>query len=137
LLPNAKVTVHSNATGNEEVVTSNESGNFTLPNVQPGVYTLRIEAPGFQSVTMNDVHVDPSTGRRVDVNLKIGDTASSVTVEAGVNNVQTESSAVGQLVTQEQVRSIQLNGRNPLYLFADGARRGAQCIDGVVRLWPG
>lgn len=74
---------------------------------------------------MNDVHVDPSIGRRVDVNLKVGDTASSVTVEAGVNNVHTESSAVGQLVTQEQVRSIQMNGRNPLYL--------SQMEPGVVR----
>ena len=57
--------------------------------------------------------------------MKVGDTKTEVTVEAGVNTIQTESASVGQLVTQEQVKSIQLNGRNPLYL--------AQMEPGVVR----
>ena len=71
------------------------------------------------------MHVDPSIGRRVDIAMKVGDTKTEVTVEAGVNTIQTESASVGQLVTQEQVKSIQLNGRNPLYL--------AQMEPGVVR----
>ncbi len=87
-----------------------------------------MESAGFQSVTLNDVHVDPSIGRHVDVTLKVGDTSSTVTVEASANTVQTESAVVGQLVTQEQVRSIQLNGRNPMYL--------AQMEPGVVRNAP-
>lgn len=124
-LPNAKVTIKSVATGTETVVTSNDSGNFTVPNVRPGLYTVRVESTGFQSVTLNNVQVDPSIGKRVDISMKIGDTASSVTVEAASNTVQTESAVVGQLVTQEQVKSIQLNGRNPLYL--------SQLEPGVVR----
>ena len=125
VLTKAKVTVRNNATGAESVVTSNESGNFTLPNVQSGNYTVRVESAGFQTVTLNDVHVDPSIGRRIDVTMKVGESASNVTVEANANAVQTESAAVGQLVTQEQVKSIQLNGRNPLYL--------SQMEPGVVR----
>ena len=125
LMPNAKVTVHNNATNDERVVTTNESGNFTLPNMPPGAYTVRVESAGFQSVTLNDVRVDPSIGRHLDVSLKVGESSSNVTVEANANTVQTESAAVGQLVTQEQVKSIQLNGRNPLYL--------AQMEPGVVR----
>ena len=124
-IANAKVTVRNVATGSEMDITTNESGNFTLPNVPSGNYTVRIESPGFQSITLNDVRVDPSIGRRVDVNMKVGESTSTVTVEAGANNVQTESAAVGQLVTQEQVKSIQLNGRNPLYL--------SQMEPGVVR----
>ena len=116
VIPNAKVTIHNDATGSENVITTGESGNFNFPNVQTGNYTVRIEATGFSSVTLNSVRVDPSIGRRVDINMRPGETASVVTVEAGANGVQTESAVVGQLVTQEQVRSIQLNGRNPLYL---------------------
>ncbi len=127
-LPNAKVTVRSNATGQESNVTTNESGNFTVPNVRPGDYQVRVESTGFQTVTLNDVHVDPSIGRHVDIRLKVGSSDTSVTVEAAANTVQTESAVVGQLVTQEQVRSIQLNGRNPLYL--------AQLEPGVVRNAP-
>src|SRR5258708_32364457 len=57
--------------------------------------------------------------------MKVGDTSITITVEAGANVVQTESGAVGQLITQEQVKNIQLNGRIPLYL--------AQMEPGVVR----
>ncbi len=125
LLPNTKVVVTNNATRAERTAETNESGNFNLPDVQPGTYTLRVEHAGFQSETLNDVRVDPSIGRHVDITLRVGDTATSVTVEANANTVQTESAAVGQLVTQEQVKSIQLNGRNPLYL--------SQLEPGVVR----
>ena len=125
LITKAKVTVVNNATKAEQVVFSNESGNFTLPDIEPGNYTVRVERSGFQSLTLNDVRVDPSIGRRVDITLQVGDISSSVTVEANANAIQTESAVVGQLVTQEQVRSIQLNGRNPLYL--------SQLEPGVVR----
>lgn len=128
MVANAKVTVRDTATGAEQTVQTNGSGNYIVPNLTPGDYTLRVEATGFQAVTMTDVHVDAAIGRRADVTLRVGDAGTSVTVEAGVNAVQTESASVGQLVTQEQVKSIQLNGRNPLYL--------AQMEPGVVRNAP-
>ena len=128
VLPNAKVTIRSNATGAENVVTTNASGNYNVPNISSGDYSVRVESAGFQGETFNNVHVDPSIGKRVDVSLKVGNTSSVVTVEASANTVQTESAVVGQLVTQEQVKSIQLNGRNPLYL--------AQLEPGVVRNAP-
>ena len=135
-LPNAKVLVRNNDTHVERTTLSNESGSFSLTNLPPGNYTVRVEATNFQTTTLGDVHVDPSIGRRVDISMKVGQTTTEVTVEAGVNAIQTESAMVGQLVTQEQVKSIQLNGRNPLYL--------AQMEPGVVRsnsmaapwLWP-
>ncbi len=125
LLPNTRIVVTNNATKAERTAETNDSGNFNLPDVQPGTYTLRVEHAGFQSVTLNDVQVDPSIGRHVDISLKVGDAGTTVSVEANANAVQTESAVVGQLVTQEQVKSIQLNGRNPLYL--------AQLEPGVVR----
>ncbi len=128
LLPNAKVIVRNSANNANFVVTTNGSGNFTVPNVAPGKYSVRVEAPGFETTTLDNVEVDPAIGRRVDITMKVGDLGASVTVEAGVNNVQTESAVVGQLVTQEQVKSIQLNGRNPVYL--------AQMEPGVVRNAP-
>lgn len=128
LLPNAKATIHSDATGSDIVVTTNASGNFTVPNVRPGNYSVKIESAGFQSVTLTAVAVDPSIGKHVDISMKVGDAGTSVNVEANINTVQTESAVVGQLVTQEQVKSIQLNGRNPLYL--------AQLEPGVVRNAP-
>ncbi len=125
LLPNAKVTAKNVATGAEQVATTNASGTFTFPNVQTGTYTVRVEANGFQATVLNDVHADPSIGKHIDVALKIGESSSTVNVDASANSVQTESAVLGQLVTQDQVKSIQLNGRNPLYL--------SQMEPGVVR----
>jgi hypothetical protein len=128
LVPNAQITVHNNATLADRTIASNENGAFTLTNLAPGDYSVRVTKTGFQNTTLNDVHLDPSIGRKIDIAMKVGDTSVTITVEAGVNNVQTESGAVGQLITQEQVKSIQLNGRNPLYL--------SQMEPGVVRTQP-
>jgi len=125
LLPNAKITVHNNATRADRSITSNEGGSFTLTNLASGDYSIRAEVAGFETTTLTDVHLDPSIGRRIDISMKVGDTKTEVNVEAGANAVQTESASVGQLVTQEQVKNIQLNGRNPLYL--------SQLEPGVVR----
>ncbi|QNI38590.1 TonB-dependent receptor [Edaphobacter sp. 4G125] len=125
LVPKANITLRNNATRIEIRATSNDSGNFTVTNLAPGNYNLHVEAPGFQTTDLNGIQVDPNIGRRVDVTMRVGDTATSITVEANANTVQTESGAVGQLITQEQVKNIQLNGRNPIYL--------AQMEPGVVR----
>ena len=127
-VPNAKITVTNNATRVVNTINSNESGTYTIPNIPSGDYTVHVEAPGFQGYDVNNVHVDPSIGRKVDAPLKVGETTATVEVQSDVNTVQTESAVVGQLVTQEQVKSIQLNGRNPLYL--------SQLEPGVVRNAP-
>ena len=64
-LPNAKVTIRNLGTGVENILTTNESGNFNAPNIPPGNYTVRVESTGFQSSTVNNVHVDAAIGRRV------------------------------------------------------------------------
>lgn len=125
VVPNAKITIRNPATRSEQIVTSNESGNFTVTNIPSGVYSVRVEAKSFATVIMNDVGVDPSIGRRIDITLKAGNIDTEITVDAGANALQTESASVGQLITQEQVKSIQLNGRNPIYL--------SQMEPGVVR----
>lgn len=125
LVPKANITLHNEATRGEIHATTNDGGNYILTNLAPGAYSMRVEAQGFQTTALSGIQVDPNIGRRVDVTMKIGNTSESITVEANANTVQTESGAVGQLITQEQVKSIQLNGRNPLYL--------AQMEPGVVR----
>ena len=128
VLPSAKITIHNNATGADRSLTSNQGGDFILTNLPSGDYNIRAEADGFQTTTLTNVHLDPSIGRRIDISLKVGSASTEVNVVAGANTVQTESGSVGQLITQEQVKSIQLNGRNPMYL--------SQLEPGVVRTQP-
>ncbi len=128
VVPNAKVTVHNIATREDREATTNESGNFTVANVRSGDYSVRVAVPGFETTTLNNVHVDPVIGRHVDVALKVGTSSTEVSVQAASDSVQTESAAVGQLVTEQQVKNIQLNGRNPEML--------ASLEPGVIRTSP-
>ncbi len=116
VVPNARVTAHNNANGEERTVQTNDSGSYTITNLLPGDYTVKVEAKGFGTVEQRGTHLDPNIGSRYDAALKPGESSTTVTVQADANTLQTESAAVGQLVTSEQVRSIQLNGRNPIYL---------------------
>ena len=125
VIPNAKVTAKNDATGAVRTVTTNASGSYTLPNLTPGNYTVNVEAGGFSTAVQQGTHLDPNIGARYDVALKTGGASTSIVVQADANALQTESASVGQLVTSQQVRSIQLNGRNPQYL--------AQLEPGVAR----
>ena len=116
VVPNAKVTAKNDATGALRDVTTNSVGAYTITNLPSGNYTVSVAAQGFQTAVQQGTHLDPSIGAQVNVSLKSGNTSTTVTVQADANRLQTESAAVGQLVTAEQVKSIQLNGRNPLYL---------------------
>ena len=116
VIPNAKIDVRENATGRQFTATTDSRGAYTITNVQPGSYTISANAAGFEAETQSNVTVDPNIGRQVNFALKTGSATTTVTVQADVNALQTESAAVGQLVTSEQVKSIALNGRNPIYL---------------------
>ncbi|WP_158751470.1 carboxypeptidase-like regulatory domain-containing protein [Acidobacterium sp. S8] len=127
VLPRATVTIRNEATTEVRSATSNDGGFYTVTNLAPGTYTVRIEAQGFESYVQSHAHLDPSIGLRIDANLRIGSSATTVNVVANANVVQTQTAAVGQLVTQQQVQAIQLNGRNPMYLaqLEPGVRRSS------------
>ena len=136
LLPNVRVTVHSDATNADRVITTNEIGGFTITNLAPGNYDIRAELAGFQTSTLTAVHVDPSIGRRVDITMRVGDTRTEISVEAGANTVQTESGAVGQLVTRGSGQVYPAQWPQPALPRADGTRRRTQQFDGGPWLWP-
>jgi hypothetical protein len=116
VVPGAIVSARNDANGQIRNATTNSVGAYTITNLPTGGYTVTVEAKGFETAVQQGTHVDPSIGARMDVALKSGNTTTTVTVQANANRLQTESASVGQLVTSQQVKSIQLNGRNPLYL---------------------
>ena len=127
VLPHATITVRNEATAEVRNSTSNDGGFYTVTNLPPGNYTIRVEAQGFESYIQSHAHLDPSIGLRIDASLRVGSSATTVNVIADANVVQAQTAAVGQLVTQQQVQSIQLNGRNPMYLaqLEPGVRRSS------------
>ena len=117
----AKVTILSTATGIDHVVLTNQEGEYTAPGLQPGSYKVTIEAQGFGSKVSN-VGLVVAQQERVDASLKLGGAVETVTVEAsGGAQLDTDSAAISQLVSEKQVNQLPLNGRNFLNLLFIGA----------------
>ena len=125
-VPHAKVTVRSNNGGVEREATTNESGYYVITNVPPGLYTLTVEAQGFQKYESKDNKLDPTGDLVVDASLTVGAASQSVEVSASAVTLQTESATVEKLVTHEQIDALELNGRNPIYMadLVPGTRGG-------------
>ena len=126
-VPNAKVTVRSNSGGVERQTTTNESGYYVITNVPPGLYTMTVEAAGFQKVESKDNKLDPTGDLVIDASLVVGAANQTVEVSASAVTLQTESATVEKLVTREQIDALELNGRNPVLManLLPGMRGGS------------
>src|ERR1700674_3357053 len=72
VVPNARVSVTQEATGQAKSISSNEVGEFVVTPLDPGLYTVEVTAPGFQATQVKRVEVVISQSARVDVELRIG-----------------------------------------------------------------
>src|SRR6266850_2118074 len=99
--------------------------SYVITNLPPGFYTLSAEAPGFQNFQSTDNKLDPSGHLSIDVTVSVGSATQIVQVTASTATLQTESSTVQGLITRQQIDSLELNGRNPIWLaaLAPGGRR--------------
>ena len=124
-VPNAKVTVRNQASL-ERTATTNESGYYSITNIPPGLYTMSAEAPGFKKLETSSNKLDPSSTLNIDATLTVGAATETVEVSATAQVLQTESSAVQKNVTREQIDSLEINGRNPIFManLVPGTRGG-------------
>jgi len=126
VIPKAKVVLKNQSTGLTREATTNESGNYVIPTVPPGYYTVTMEATGFKKYESKDNKVDPGTPANFSGALQVGALTETIEVTATVTALQTETGALGKLVEGRQIQDIQLNGRNPvlLALLKPGVRSG-------------
>ena len=111
-VPKATVTVTSSATGQSLNVTTNDSGDYVVTPVNPGLYRVTVALAGFQTAVVNAVEVPVAQSVRVDVELKIGGVAETTEVTATAPLLDTESGTLGQSVTNTQIVNLPLNGRS-------------------------
>jgi hypothetical protein len=110
LIPGAMVTLKNVDTGIELTVATNEMGNYEFPTVRPGNYMLRVDLTGFRGFAQNfALAVNQRT--RIDAVLEVGNVSAEISVREGAAVVQTETSALGDVVQSRELRDIPLNGR--------------------------
>ena len=97
VIPNAKVVVVDAKTQTRAEATTDASGNFVFPTLQPGLYTLTAEVQGFRTSVIRNIEL--SVGGTVSqiVKLEVGQTTETVAVEASALTVQTTESQVSVL----------------------------------------
>lgn len=127
VVANAKVNVRNEGTSFDRDVKTNGSGFYTVTNIAPGYYTVTVEAPGFKKASVSRNKLDAGLPIAVNMDLAVGALTETVTVEASVAQINTESATVGKTVEQKQIQNLTLNGRNPiqLALLKPGVRGGA------------
>jgi Carboxypeptidase regulatory-like domain/TonB-dependent Receptor Plug Domain len=124
VIPGATVTIVNEGTGEKRVVTSDASGHYAVPNLQPAVYTMIAEAKGFQKFVSSHNTLASNSTIQINGKLSVGEASQTVTVSSTAEVLQTQSPAVQSEVTGTQINKEELNGRNPLYM--------AQLVPGVV-----
>jgi hypothetical protein len=115
-VPNAAVSIKNESTGLERRAKTNETGYYVVNALPPGLYTLTAEASGFKKFQKTQNKLDPNIAATVDANLEIGAITETVDVVASATTLQTESATLGKVVTTKELETLQLNGRNPIFL---------------------
>lgn len=111
-VPNATVVATHNERGTTRNATTGAQGEFVLPLLPAGVYTLRLEASGFKKVEQKDIEISPNSNVRADAKMELGSLAESVNVTGEAPLVDSRSSTLGTLIDPRRVLELPMNGRN-------------------------
>ncbi len=115
-VPGATVHLVNNATGAERTAITNDSGEWSIPNIPPASYKLRIEKQGFKTVQIPALDVEIGKAANGSVTLQVGGSEETIEVSTLPPQLQTQEATVGQVIDQKQINDLPLNGRNVLQL---------------------
>ncbi|GAC1623003.1 MAG: hypothetical protein PVS2B2_15580 [Candidatus Acidiferrum sp.] len=127
-IANAAVVITDVERGGSRSLATDESGDYFAPDLVPGMYKIRVEAKGFNSVEQQGIQLEVAKDARIDFVLKAGDSAQVITVNMEIPLVDSTSSALGGTLSNKEINDLPLNGRNYENLL--------QLRPGVVR-YPG
>src|SRR5713101_7695952 len=108
----AQISAKNNATGTSRDVTADSSGFYTLPNLTPGDYEVRIAARGFSTAVQSNLSLAVGQQQQLNFSLKVGETATTVQVTEAAPQIELTSSTLTGQVESETVRELPLNGRD-------------------------
>jgi hypothetical protein len=112
VVPDATVTLTQVGTGEKRTVMTSVDGNYSVPNLSIGTYRVTVTKTGFKETAIANVIVNVANVTRQNIALEIGQVSEVVEVTSDAIQVETQTGAVGEVVTGEQVRELPLNGRS-------------------------
>ncbi|HVF88329.1 MAG TPA: TonB-dependent receptor, partial [Pyrinomonadaceae bacterium] len=115
-IPGANVTITNQQTNIDTNVTTGDDGNYTATALQPGRYTVTVEAGGFKRAQSDLVELRTADKATFDVSLEVGEVGETVTVNDVAPLLEADSASRGQVVENERISELPLVGRNPINL---------------------
>jgi outer membrane receptor protein involved in Fe transport len=109
VVPGATVTITNKGTGQVRETVSNSDGEYTITNVLPGVYDLKVTKQGFTTFTQTELTITANNITRVDVPMKIGNVSDVVSISAASTVLQTESATVKSELSNKEIQSLPIN----------------------------
>jgi len=124
---NATVKITSQDTGAVISHQTSSDGNYTVPLLKAGAYSIQVTAPGFAPITRKNITLQIQQVGQEDFALQVGGIEQEVTVEGGAPLLNTETTELGNVINQEATEQLPLNGRNfsQLGYLVPGTNQGA------------
>jgi hypothetical protein len=129
ILPNATVVITSPDTNQTRTVTTDSAGFYSVGPLNPGDYTVTVTVQGFKALSVKTV-VKTGTVTAGSFRMTVGSTDTTVEVNAGALQVNTDQVGVSDTVTREQIEALPINGRN--FLDTQGLQPGVILQSGLT-----
>ena len=125
----ADVKATQTETGAVRSAVSSADGTYVLPNLPIGPYRLEVSKTGFNTYVQTGIVLQVATNPNIDVQLKVGAVTEQVSVQANAAMVETQSTGVGNVMENQRILDLPLNGRNPADLIElSGAAIGGSML---------
>jgi outer membrane receptor protein involved in Fe transport len=117
-LAGASLMVISQETGETRHVTSDAQGDFRIEAISPGVYSIHVEAAGFEAVDVKHLTIVPSAVTSYQPILRLGKASTTVEVEATGNQINTENAQLSETLGSAELGNLPIFSLNPIELAA-------------------
>lgn len=111
-IANATVTVVNMGTGVATTIATNNTGDYTLPALNPGDYTVSVTASGFSKQVSHNLVLEVQQTLRQDFTLSVGSVTNTVEVSAAAQMLHTDDETVGQVLHAQMIENLPINGRD-------------------------
>ncbi len=111
-LADTTISITQVETNLQREVKTNDEGTYAVPELPIGTYRISAARAGFKETVVENVTVNVATNTRQDLTLQVGAVGERVEIVASEVQIETQTGAVGDVVTGDQVRELPLNGRS-------------------------
>ena len=121
VVPGVSITLTNTGTNTTRTTLSTNDGDYTFPDVPPGVYTVAATHPGFKVESAKDVQLQVQQSLTQNFTLQVGEVSQTVSVSAAAALLQTQDASLGTVIPTQTLAETPVNNRNYLNLVAASA----------------